>query len=328
MYKISIFFRYTFRNNIFTFYLLDKSFSLNTSLDEKISLENFFDTFLFKDFSKNDFLKYCNFERSLLFFKFFEKTNIFLLKKLNNISDILILSKITYNPSILWNNCTEEEIEEIYKNRFSIYENKNIVKNDWRIFNILKNRKTYRQYEKSKINIDEIEYLCQCAYWNIWNDENYWNKIIHKTTPSWWWFFSSKILFLSFKNKDIEKYFFDWEKLIFEEIIRNKDKILKEMIISNSDFDFENAIWLIVIVSDIKFSWKKYWAKSIPLSLLEGWHISQNFILASEEKWYWTCELGWIFEEKILKYCKTWKYEFFVNSILFWKKLKNESTFE
>lgn len=72
MYKISIFFRYTFRNNIFTFYLLDKSFSLNTSLDEKISLENFFDTFLFKDFSKNDFLKYFNFERSLLFFKFFE----------------------------------------------------------------------------------------------------------------------------------------------------------------------------------------------------------------------------------------------------------------
>lgn len=328
MYKISIFFRYTISKYTFTFYLLDKSFSLNVNQNEKISLEFFFDEFIFKNFSKKDFLKYCNFERALLFFKFFEKISIFILKESNNISDILSLLKITYNPSILWNNCTEKEIKEIYKNRFSICENKNIVQTSWKIFNILKNRKTYRQYEKSKINIEEIEYLCQCAYWNIWTDENYWNIVTHKTTPSWWWFFSSKIFFLAFQDKYIEKYFFDGEKLIFKESISNKDKILYETIIPNPSLDFKNAVWLIIIVSDIEFSWKKYWAKSIPLTLLEGWHISQNFIFASEEKWYWTCEIGWIFEEKILTYCKTWKYEVFINSILFWKKSKNEGSFE
>lgn len=41
----------------FTFYLLDKSFSLNANQNEKISLEIFFDEFIFKGFSKKDFLK-------------------------------------------------------------------------------------------------------------------------------------------------------------------------------------------------------------------------------------------------------------------------------
>ena len=112
MYKISIFFRYTISKYTFTFYLLDKSFSLNVNQNEKISLEFFFDEFIFKNFSKKDFLKYCNFERALLFFKFFEKISIFILKESNNISDILSLLKITYNPSILWNNCTEKEIKD------------------------------------------------------------------------------------------------------------------------------------------------------------------------------------------------------------------------
>ena len=319
MYKISFFFKYAIYKNNCVFYICENSFSLKLDIWEKEKLEKFFYNFLTKNFDENTFYEVCDFFRKETFWRFFTKTGIFILENDLNFTETLLLVSLLINPSPLYKNLNSKNIQQIYKKRFFQKENKKIIKNNWIILDLLKNRKTYRKYKKSDLNLEEIKYLCQCSYWNIYVENKLWNEIIHKTTPSWWWFFPCKIVFFAFGQDFIDKYIFDGIDLIFQEHIWDKQQFLQDVFIYNPELDFINSSWFLVVLADLRFISQKYWAKSYSLVLLEWWHISQNFIFASLEKWYWTCEIGWVFEKNLLSYCNVWKYNIFINSILFWK---------
>lgn len=321
MYKFSIFFQFIFRDEKLIILFPENRYSLKINQEEQQKLEKFFYNFLDKNFSQKDYETFCDFDRYKQIFTFLLKIQVFSLIEEQTIFDTLILSKISYNPSILDNFPNFEKIKNIYKKRFSQKENKNIINNqNGVVLDLLKNRKTYRKYKKSIFNLDEIRYLLQCSYWNIFLENNFWNQIIHKTVPSGWWFFALKIYFFLFFDEKVELFCFDWVDLFSVGKKFDKKIFLQDCIIYNPDLDFDNCTWFVVILADIDLVVQKYSVKSYPLLLLEWWHISQNFVLASIEKWYGTCELWWVFEEKLLQYCQIDdKKMIFINSILFWK---------
>lgn len=320
MYKFSLFFQFVFRDFQLIILFPENRYTLSIDIQETDSLERFFYHFLDKTFFEQDYYKYCQFPRAEKFFQFFLKVKAFNKLDLQNISDTRLLSRLSYNPSVLDNFPNDEQIRNIYQERFLLPENKNIIeRQEWIVFDLLKNRKTYRKYKKSTFNKQEIIYILQCAYGNIFVENSFGNIVVHKTSPSGGWFFPLKIYFFQFANNSVELFHFDGVDVLKTEKIFDKNTFLQESIIMNTQLDFENCTGFVVIAANMKFVRQKYGARSYPLVLLEGGHISANFILASIEKWYGTCELGWVFEEKILEYCGLNDNYIFINSILFWK---------
>lgn len=165
MYKFSIFFQFIFRDEKLIILFPENRYSLKINQEEQQKLEKFFYNFLDKKFSQKDYDNFCDFDRYKQIFTFLLKIQVFSLIEEQTIFDTLILSKISYNPSILDNFPNFEKIKNIYKKRFSQKENKNIINNqNGVVLDLLKNRKTYRKYKKSIFNLDEIRYLLQCSY--------------------------------------------------------------------------------------------------------------------------------------------------------------------
>lgn len=157
-------------------------------------------------------------------------------------------------------------------------------------------------------------------YWNIRQINYEWFTFTHKTTPSWWAFYTLNVYFFRFNKSDISLLKYDWYDFILLQNNISKNELIDKLIISKENFDIDNAIWFICIFSNLEFVAKKYWAKAHQLTLLEWWHISQNFVLAWIEKWYWTCELWWVYENNIIEILwLDWSKNLFINAILFWK---------
>lgn len=320
MYKISFFFRYTFSGHRGTFYISDVNFSLDVSRDEKRALENFFHMFLLQKFTQDDFYNICDVPRKEILWKFFLSIKVILPDEIKNLVDTVLMARIPYNPSILCDIPSSSQIKQIYMDRFSIQENTHMVQSNGEIFRILKKRKTSRKYQCSKLCLEEVQYLCQCAYGNSFIEKTFiWIDCMHKTTPSGGGFFSSKIYFFAFGTNHIDVYIFDGEALRPYKHITDKQSFLSWVLLESVELDLERATGFILITADLQFSWKKYGAKSVPLALLEGWHISQNFVLACIEMWYGTCELWGIIEDNLLSFCAVKEYDIFVNVIVFGK---------
>lgn len=320
MYKLSIFFQYKIEDNILFILISDKSFQLSITWKESIDLQSFFNKVFGRAFSLRDYNNICRFKRSEKIFLFLVHIKAIFEVQKGSIEELLHWVKLTYNPSFLTNFLEQEQINSIYKKRFSIKENKKLVHQSWTILNLLKTRKTYRQYSYSKFDKRNMEYIFQCAYGNTFIEKNSWNIVPHKTVPSGWWFFSLLLFFIRFEESNVILYKFDWVQLKKLKNLWDKKVFLENAILKNPDLDFINASWLCIVFWNLKFSSKKYWPKALSLILLEWWHISQNFVLGCLEKKYWTCELWGVFERYLLKSC--WfkdKQHIFVNAILFWK---------
>ncbi len=325
-YKFSSLFQYSSQRGVLVFFIWDKKYIIKCSQKNKKTLIQLFNTLLGSIFSEETCITLLDwlFGNPKEFFNFLLRVGIII--DLNNgvIHDIIGWANLSYNPSIL------TPLKKIWQPEHIrlVMDNQNRWSSDiiqwqkWVIFDFLENRKTIRGYIPQKTDEQELTYLFACLYWNIKKEMYQKKSIIHKTTPSWWAFWPLHIYFFRFTDWTkvlLEKY--DWIDLIPVRTVNNKNELCEKMIIKNESLDFENAQGLIVILADLENMSKKYWVKSYQLALLEWGHISQNFVLASEEKGYGTCELWWVIESVVLSECgvDTEKY-IFVNSILFWKK--------
>ncbi len=319
MYKFSVFFQYKVTNNKIVILLWTKEYNLTLNSNEIKTIINFINTYLGLEFSKNDFTSFTELDISEKLFSFFLKINA-IISIDNNISEINNWAKLTYNPNILSYSITPDEANILCNNQHKLWNKNLLTQQSWIIFDLLNKRKSYRKYVKNNFDEKEIKYLFDCMYWNIRQINYEWFTFIHKTSPSWGAFYSLNIYFFRFNENSISVLKYDWYDFILLQENISKDDFIDKTIISQENFDIKNAIWFICIFSNLEFIAKKYWAKAHQLTLLEWWHISQNFVLAGLEKWYWTCELWWVYENNIIDILwLDWSTNLFINAILFWK---------
>jgi len=323
MYKISTFSQYKYTENKINFILWKTIFWVPLEKKEINCFISFFNNFLWKDFSEDDFFKHFEkIKRKKIFFDFLLKTNIII--SVNNwyYKEVITWANINYNNWLLMPKISKEESAKLCINQHDKYSNI-ISDKDYNLetLKILKNRISHRNYNKNNIYSEsEILDLFRCTYWNIRSVEYQNHLLTHKTTPSWWAFYPLKIYFLKFKWSKILIQKFNWIDFDNKWEI-NKSDFIKNCIVKDDNLDFDNAIWVTIILWDIFNIWQKYWWKAHSLILLEWWHISQNFVLASEELNIWTCELWWVYEEEIMNRINVDKTRnIFINTILFWRK--------
>lgn len=319
--QFSYFFQYTFQENVWYFYIANKLFKLDFSKEEKKSFNKFYQIYIRKLFNRANFLyKMWSSKRNNIILAFLIKAKIIINKNDWYSSEIIHWSNLC-NGNLTTSAVDEDTAFNLCKTQHKTSKT-NIIKNqNWIIFNLLKNRKTNRQYKNYNYNTKEIKYLFQCMYWNI-NQKKFKNfDFIHKTTPSWWAFYPLQINFFKFNYwNTIDLLKFDGIKLKKICKIKDKNNFIKNNIIYNPLLDTINATGLILITSNIEYISQKYWAKSYQLVLLEWWHACQNFVLACEELNYWNCELWWVYENQLLK--DSWidnNKNIFINAILFGK---------
>lgn len=330
-YKFSSLFQYKFEWGVLVLYAWDKTYTIRCSAKDKKNLIHTFNSLLGSIFSEEIFeslLAWIS-GKTIDFFHFFVQVGIII--DLNNwvFHDIVGWAGMWYNPSILMplRKIEQEEHLDLVRDAQSRWDQHIIQWQKGVVYDLLARRRTIRRYAHYETNNWELEYLFACLYWNT-RKETYQNRfIIHKTTPSGWAFWPLRIFFFRFVNKKevfLEEY--DGIRLISLKSLGDKETLCEQVIIYNESLDLENAQGLVVILADLENMSKKYGAKSYPLALLEWGHISQNFVLASEEKGYGTCELWWVIESFIIDKCWVNKEtHIFVNAILFWKNSEYET---
>lgn len=318
MFKISILFQYKFQGLSWFFYLWTKQYTLSFTEKEISELRLFFDTYIGEVFEEENFQSIVTSSRRDLIFSFFLETNIFLdSSKKSNKYEMVNIANLTYNPSIVttWSNKNENFL--LCKKQHELRNQNKLITQNGKLFSLLKNRKTLRTYSKSDVNNTELLYLFHCMYWNITKVKFGDYDFVHKTTPSWGAFYPLEIFYINFSKNQLLK--FDGYTINFVKDL-SEDFNINDYIVKNDLLDLNNSIGIVFILADISLMSQKYWIKTYPLCLLEGWHASQNFVLACEELWYWNCELWWVWEENIIKLCTSkGGNSIFVNAILFWK---------
>lgn len=285
-------------NNNFILYTPEQNYylDLDKELSEKIIL--FCEKKSNTTFKKENFLKISENKILEKLWYFFVKKWLFF-ERMEILSQLKNISRFFDNPALLER--TDKDEEESYK---LLEKNKEFIDDkDFYFLDLV--RKSCRNFNWKNIDLKILEKIIYDSY--------FFNRNLHRSCPSGWAFYPLKFFYINnFSNKLYEFYNWSFKKVFDLEVFWKDFYLIFEE-------KWQKSSWILLIMSDLSFSSKKYWYKSLKLAYLEAWHFCQNFYLVSEKiKNLWVCEFAWVNEQIIYRQEKL-KNLLFCSSIIIWK---------
>lgn len=211
-------------------------------------------------------------------------------------------SQAFYNPFVLTRAAQPfKRYEDALIVSLAGYENNNKIKN---IFDVLKSRKSTKNYFKKDLSLGDIYYLMNYAY-GITRVEKLHEGLIpwhFRTVPSPGGLFSSEIYFISL-NSHLSKGLYHYRPDINSlELIKEGD--FKNFVKKSAGIDsyidsYESIGGLIITTSLIERLYIKYGERSYRFMLLEVGFIAQNLSIIAEALDLGSCMLGGYIDDDI-----------------------------